>query len=107
MTNQQEQILASLKSKLVKTLPVNGSALLYGSQARGTQRADSDWDILIIVDKDKVSLAENAAITYPLVMIGWNYGVEINPILYTKREWENNKHTPFYENVEKDGLRIA
>lgn len=107
MTKEQEHILASIKSKLVETLPANGSAVLFGSQARGDQSSDSDWDILIIIDKDKVSLAENAAITYPLVMVGWNYGVEINPILYTKGEWERNRHTPFYENVERDGKRIA
>lgn len=107
MDKKQEQILSGIKTKLIETLPSNGSAVLLGSQARGDQHPDSDWDILIIIDKDKVSLAENAAITYPLVMLGWNYGVEINPILYTKQEWEKNKHTPFYENVERDGLRIA
>lgn len=107
MTAKQEQILASIKNTLENTLPANGSAVLYGSQARGDQHANSDWDILIIVDKDRVSLAENAAITYPLVMLGWEYGVEINPILYTKQEWNTNKYTPFYENVERDGLKIA
>lgn len=107
MTKEQEQILESIKSKLAETLPANGEAVLFGSQARGDQHAGSDWDILIIIDKDRVSLAENAAITYPLVMVGWNYGVDINPVLYTKQEWENNRHTPFYENVERDGKRIA
>lgn len=107
MTKEYEQILASIKSKLVETLPANGEAVLFGSQARGDQHADSDWDILIIIDKDRVSLAENAAITYPLVMVGWNFGVDINPVLYTKQEWEKNRHTPFYENVEREGKRIA
>ena len=96
-----------IKTQLEQTLPANGHAVLYGSQARGDQHEGSDWDVLIIIDKDRVSLAENAAITYPLVMSGWNLGVEINPIVYTAREWDGYKNTPFYENVERDGLKIA
>lgn len=107
MTQTQRQILYGIKSKLEEALPEKCSAILYGSQARGDQRVDSDWDVLILVEKDKVSLEENARITYPLVMLGWSYGVEINPILYTTREWERYKNTAFYENVKRDGMNIA
>lgn len=31
-------------------MPANGKAILFGSQARGTAREDSDWDILIILE---------------------------------------------------------
>lgn len=107
MTKKQEQILAGIKQSLKDTLPDNGSAVLYGSQARGDSHNGSDWDILIIVDKQRVSLTENTTITYPLVMLGWTYGVEINPILYTRQEWNANRNTPFHENVERDGIKIA
>lgn len=88
-------------------MPANGYAVLYGSQARGDAREDSDWDILIVLDKDNVKIAENAEITYPLVMMGWEYGVEINPVLYTKSEWDSYINTPFYDNVMRDGVKIA
>ena len=46
-------------------------------------------------------------ITYPLVKLGWEMNVEINPIMYTRKEWDANHFTPFYYNVQKDGIAIA
>lgn len=107
MADYKEQILKGIRDKLLSVLPAGSTALLYGSQARGDEHPGSDWDVLIIVEKDKVSLAENATITYPVIMYGWEQGLEINPVLYTRQEWEANKYTPFAENVMRDGLKIA
>ncbi|HAL80974.1 MAG TPA: hypothetical protein DCO83_01070 [Mucilaginibacter sp.] len=30
-------------------------AFLFGSRARGDNRKDSDWDILILIDSDRVT----------------------------------------------------
>lgn len=106
-TKNQESILNGIKERLNTCLPANATAILYGSQARGDFREDSDWDILIIIDKDRVSIAENSDITYPLIMYGWIEGIEINPIVYTSKEWNTYKDTPFYDNVIQDGLKIA
>lgn len=107
LTRQQEHILDGIKTALRQNLPENGVALLYGSQARGDFRNDSDWDILILLDKDKVTIDENSRITYPLVMFGWDAGVEINPVVYTKHEWDSYRDTPFHDNVDRDALKIA
>lgn len=78
--------------------------MLFGSQARGTSRSDSDWDILVILKKDSLTPADYDNVTFPLTMLGWSLGEEINPIMYTAEEWEKNKITPFYKNVEKEGI---
>ena len=33
-------------------------------------------------------------------------GAEINPIMYTKKEWEANRITPFYHNVVEDAIAL-
>ena len=48
------QVIESIKRTLQHHLPVGGRALLFGSQARGDAHAGSDWDILIILNKDKL-----------------------------------------------------
>lgn len=66
MQKEQEHSLAAIRECLAKNMPAGGKAILFGSQARGTARDDSDWDILIILDKEKLMAADYDNITYPL-----------------------------------------
>ena len=99
-----KDILDNIKKMLAQILPEHATAKLYGSQARGDARFNSDWDILIVIDKDKLQPDDYDTITYPLTKLGWDLGAEINPIMYTKKEWETSRITPFYHNVERDAI---
>ena len=104
--NMDQQVFDSIKKTLAVTHPKRAIALLYGSQARGDARRDSDWDILIVLDKDRLLPDDYDTVTYPLTKLGWDIGAEINPILYTKKEWEASRITPFYHNVIKDAIAL-
>ena len=67
---------------------------LYGSRARGEAHKDSDWDILIVLPKNKLEQSDYDNVSYPLVELGWILGEKINPIIYTKEEWDANSITP-------------
>lgn len=101
-----KQVLDSIKKALSMSLPKQAVAMLYGSQARGDARQDSDWDILIVLDKEKLMPEDYDTVTYPLTKLGWDIGAEINPIMYTKKEWEASRITPFYRNVVKDAIAL-
>lgn len=51
----QEQIIKAMASKLHAIDP-HARAFLFGSRARGTARKDSDWDLLILIDKPNLFL---------------------------------------------------
>ena len=99
-----QNVLQHIREMLARTLPEYATAKLYGSQARGEARSDSDWDILIVMDKGELLPSDYDKVTYPLTKLGWDLGAEINPIMYTKKEWEASKITPFYHNVEHDAI---
>ena len=81
--------------------------ILYGSYARGDNRDNSDIDLLILIEKDKITLSDEKRIKYPLFDIEFDTGQIISPLLFTKNEWENkHKITPFYENVNKEGIEL-
>jgi predicted nucleotidyltransferase len=102
-----DKVINGIKQSLLLNLPTGGYALLYGSRARGEARSDSDWDILIVLDKDKLLPEDYDIISYPLRELGWELGESINPVMYTAKEWEESKFTPFYHNVIDDAIRLA
>ena len=99
--------LTRIKQTATSTIPKGGKAILYGSRARGDARADSDWDILILLDKDTLDQSDYDNVSYPFVLLGCDLGQEINPIMYTTKEWESYRITPFYENVTRDGIVLV
>ena len=74
MKKEQEHILAAIRKCLAKNLPASGKAILFGSQAKGTARDDSNWDILIILDKEELLSSDYDNVTYPLTELGWELG---------------------------------
>ena len=71
-------------------------ALLYGSVARGTDRADSDIDVLIVSDE---LLLEDVFVE--LTVAEEDLGRSINPTLYTVEEFEQRRadRSPFLSQV--------
>jgi len=102
-----QQIFNDICTLKRQILP-NEKVILFGSQARGNARPDSDWDLLIILNKnDKYTHDDYGNYAYPFEEIGWDYGVAINPLLYTQEEWDKGKIFPFYKNVMLEGIMIS
>ncbi len=100
-------ILEAIRQSLTSHLPQGSKAVLFGSQARGDARPDSDWDVLIVLDKERLEPNDYDKISFPLTMLGWELGEQINPIMYTLKEWIASRITPFYKNVEQEGIVLV
>lgn len=98
---------SKLKELAAKVIPQGGHAYLYGSRARGDARSDSDWDMLILLDKETTNMSSDFDnYCYPFIELGWNYGYSVSPLSYSYKEWEIRHITPFYKNVEHDKILI-
>ena len=80
--------------------------ILYGSRARGDAREDSDWDVLTIVDKPRLTLKERSNLQYPVWDKGLDMGEEINVFSYTRKQWEQAPPSLFKFNVMKEGITL-
>jgi predicted nucleotidyltransferase len=96
-------ILGLIKTS-VNSIDPNAILILYGSYARGDSNDNSDIDLLVLVNKDKITRLDEKKIKYPLYDIEFETGTIISPLVFSKKDWET-KHriTPFYENVIREG----
>lgn len=92
-------------SAVAKTLPQTVTVWVYGSEARGDARADSDIDLLMLVDKPSVSFYEQMELSKPFYDIELETGIQINPHIETKESWES-RFSLFTYNVNRERVAV-
>ena len=97
------QIIERISQLASNVLPSGSSLWLYGSRARGDNSENSDWDLLLLLDKEKIT-ANDYDFSYYFRELGWDLGVEISPHLYSKQQWQEWTFLPYYKNVEQDKI---
>ncbi|MGM0620632.1 MAG: nucleotidyltransferase domain-containing protein [Bacteroidota bacterium] len=106
MEKAKRKILKQIK-KIVKEREPSAKIYLYGSRSRGTETHESDWDLLILLDKDNITSEEERKVTYPLFDLEFDTGEVISPMVYSEKEWKTKyRITPFYQNVMKEGILL-
>lgn len=103
---QPKEVITMIKDVANVSMPQGSRILLFGSQARGDAHEESDWDILILLDKPRIEHTDFDEVAYPIIEMGWRLGIAVNPLLYTYKDWEKRHFTPFYKNVQKDGIEL-
>ena len=101
-----KEIIYRIKSGIRDKDP-EAEVFLYGSRARGDNRPDSDWDILVITPRDKITYDYESELRDPIFDIELETGQIISLIVYSKSDWINRMaFSPLYSNVKKEGIKI-
>jgi len=107
MSARKPNIINLIKQLGREILPKDAELLLFGSQARNDERPDSDWDLLILINGERISNDDFNQMVFPFISLGWSLNVEINPVAYTYGQWQQRRITPFYKNVTAEGIRLC
>ncbi|MBQ7424302.1 MAG: nucleotidyltransferase domain-containing protein [Prevotella sp.] len=103
MTNMTtNEIIENIRQVAAKVLPKGSALYLYGSRARGDYNKDSDWDLLLLLDKSSNSSSDFDNFAYPIIECGFDLWQYFSVHTYTKQDWNNGLHSMFYFNVEND-----
>jgi len=105
METKDNRILHLIRKTVHEQEP-NADIILYGSRARGEARKDSDWDVVVIIDKPSLTFSEKGKIDYLLWTKGMELGEEINTLEYTRKQWDSLPPSLFKHNVISEGIRL-
>lgn len=104
---KSSEIITAIKEVATSGIPKGAMVFLFGSQARGDAHKGSDWDLLVILNKNRIAPEDHDNYTYPFWELGWKIDAMIHPAIYTKQDWETKSDPIFRSNVEHDGIRLC
>lgn len=101
------QLMRELIKQNVHEVESTAEVWLYGSRVRGEAREDSDWDVLVLSSKDKLSFKEEEQFMDHICPLMVNTGQTIQLFAYGAKDW-HTRHavTPFYQNVQKEAVLL-
>ena len=103
---RRPEVVNQIRQAIRQTDPT-ATAILYGSEARGDARPDSDIDVLVLLEGDKRDLHRESEVSGALYEVELATGVLVSPMIMLRSQWENRPFkTPFYINVMNEGVRL-
>ncbi len=98
------KLAKQVRERLAKELKQPVKIIMFGSQARGDAKSDSDIDLLVFLpslDSSMIYLASDVA---------WEVGLEAGKVISVipaeKNEWKRLSASPFYRAVKREGIVV-
>ena len=107
MIRRKQHIIQLIRQK-VNELDNTAEVILYGSRARGDNKRDSDWDVMILLNRRNVDKKVEQIFRHHLLDIELEIGVPISVFVYSKSDWEGKYSvTPLFKSIKKEGILIS
>jgi predicted nucleotidyltransferase len=91
----------------IESLDPYAEVYLFGSRARGDFRKGSDWDILVVSPKNKITFEFERELHDHIYDIELESGEVISLLVYSKADWlRKSVISPLFSNVRNEGIRI-
>jgi predicted nucleotidyltransferase len=105
-SEKEKSLLARCREEVLKVEPF-AEVILYGSRARGDASQLSDYDLLIITDRD-ATLEREDQFRRQMYFIELETGAVITVILVDRQDWDSALYQamPFYQNIRKEGILL-
>jgi predicted nucleotidyltransferase len=104
--NQKTKQITGLIKQNISEIDPSAQVILFGSRARGDEREESDWDLLILTDY-QIGIEKERQFRDHLYDLELETGEPFSVFAYSKSDWNTKQRiTPFYQNVNKEGIYL-
>jgi uncharacterized protein len=106
MIRKKQHIIQLIRQK-INEIDNSAEVILYGSRARGDNRRDSDWDVMVLLKRSNVDKKVEQTFRHHLLDLELEIGVPISVFVYSKSDWEGKYSvTPLFRSIKKEGIPI-
>lgn len=84
---ENKNSLIQLIKDTVRATEPEATLILYASYVRGDRHDTSNIDLLVLVDKERITRSDHKRIKYLLYKIEFATGTIISPLVFSKQEW--------------------
>jgi predicted nucleotidyltransferase len=104
--NKKTELITKLIRKKISEIDPKAQVILFGSRARGDEKNDSDWDILVLTDY-AVDIEKERQFREYLYDLELETGEPFSLFAYSQHDWHTKQRiSPFYKNVRKEGINL-
>jgi predicted nucleotidyltransferase len=96
--------LNKIKAKVLQE-DENASVILFGSRARGDYREDSDWDVLVLINK-ALDFTLKRKIRDDIYDVELEFEEPVSTIILEREKWKTYSYTPLYKNIKDEGKEL-
>ncbi len=100
-----EEVRAVLRGTITRVAGTDAEAvILFGSQAPGDARPDSDWDVLVLTGDGADAVGLHIARQRELCEVAVELGIKVQPLVLRWSEIHDNAH--LMRNVANEGVPL-
>jgi predicted nucleotidyltransferase len=105
---ERESNIAKMIGLRIKHQDPKAEVILFGSHAIGQAKDESDWDVLILIDRPKSDRSVEERYRNEMFQLELELGEPISTLVYSKVDWESKyMYTPLYQNIKREGVKLS
>ncbi len=107
LSHHEQQALSDLRQEIARRLPkLRVRMTVFGSRARGDAEADSDMDVLLEVETDRVVFPDKQQLRQIASEISLASGIIVSLLVVDQRIMKERGDFSLFDNIRDEGIAV-